>query len=149
MPARVVFAECDAERHMRVVGNSQAHRSASRSFTLPSRTMVVSQLKENRMASAQVAPKASPGALPIPSSASEVESASAFAVDKEGKPVKRPGDFGNIQASYRFECGGRPENIKIKLFEQLPDLLGLKLQLTTDKGERSVDLAPGTPDLAL
>ena len=81
--------------------------------------------------------------------ACKVESASAFAVDKEGKPVKRPGDFGNIQASYRFECGGRPENIKMKLFEQLPDLLGLKLQLTTDKGERSVDLAPGTPDLAL
>ncbi|MEO6022065.1 MAG: DUF2796 domain-containing protein [Burkholderiales bacterium] len=82
--------------------------------------------------------------------ACKAESASAFAVDKEGKPVKRAGDFGNIQASYRFECGGaRPESIKVKLFEQLPDLLGLKLQLTTDKGERSVDLAPGSADLAL
>ena len=81
--------------------------------------------------------------------ACKAESASAFAVDKEGKPVKRAGDFGNIQASYRFECAGRPENVKVKLFEQLPDLLGLKLQLSTDKGERSVDLTPGAPDLAL
>lgn len=74
---------------------------------------------------------------------------SAFAVDREGKPVKRAGDFGNIQATYRYECGAKPDAINVKVFEQLPDIKNLSLQLTSDKGEQSIELKPGAPDLKL
>lgn len=74
---------------------------------------------------------------------------SAFAVDREGKPVKRAGDFGNIQAAYRYECNAKPDSVKVKVFEQLPDIKNLSLQLTTDKGERTADVVPSAPDLAL
>jgi hypothetical protein len=74
---------------------------------------------------------------------------SAFAVDREGKPVKRAGDFGNIQAAYRYECGAKPDAVSVKVFEQLPDIKNLSLQLTNDKGEHSAELAPGAPDLKL
>ena len=74
---------------------------------------------------------------------------SAFAVDREGKPVKRAGDFGNIQAAYRYECSGKPNSVTVKVFEQLPDIKTLSLQLTTDKGERSAEVVPNAPDLAL
>ena len=74
---------------------------------------------------------------------------SAFAVDREGKPVKRAGDFGNIQAAYRYECSAKPDSVKVKVFEQLPDIKNLSLQLTTEKGEQSAEMAPGAPDLKL
>jgi hypothetical protein len=74
---------------------------------------------------------------------------SAFAVDREGKPVKRAGDFGNIQAAYRYECSAKPDAVSVKVFEQLPDLKNLSLQLTTEKGEQSAEMAPGAPDLKL
>ena len=74
---------------------------------------------------------------------------SAFAVDREGKPVKRAGDFGNIQAAYRYECSARPDSVSVKVFQQLPDIKNLSLQLTSDKGEQSAELAPGAPDLKL
>jgi Protein of unknown function (DUF2796) len=74
---------------------------------------------------------------------------SAFAVDREGKPVKRAGDFGNIQASYRYECSAKPEAISVKVFEQLPDIKNLSLQLTSEKGEQSAEMKPGAPDLKL
>jgi hypothetical protein len=79
-----------------------------------------------------------------------LESGSAFAVDREGKPVTRTGDFGNIQATYRYECSGaKPDSMSVKVFEQLPDIRTLSLQLTTDKGERSAEMVPGAPDLTL
>ncbi len=82
--------------------------------------------------------------------ACKLESGSAFAVDREGKPVKRAGDFGNIQATYRYECSGaKPDSISVKLFEQLPDIKNLSLQLTTDKGERTAEMVPSAPDLTL
>jgi len=82
--------------------------------------------------------------------ACKLESGSAFAVDREGKPVKRAGDFGNIQATYRYECiGAKPDAISVKVFEQLPDIKTLSLQLTGDKGERTAELVPGAPDLTL
>ena len=74
---------------------------------------------------------------------------SAFAVDREGKPVKRAGDFGNIQAAYRYECSAKPDTVSVKVFEQLPDIKNLSLQLTTEKGEQSAEMAPGAPDLKL
>ena len=79
-----------------------------------------------------------------------VESANAFAVDAQGKPTT--GD-GNIQAMYRFRCdgaaGARIESLAVKLFEQLPGLEKLQLQLTTDKGERNAELTPTASDVAL
>ena len=82
--------------------------------------------------------------------ACKLESGSAFAVDREGKPVTRAGDFGNIQATYRYECSGaKPDSMSVKVFEQLPDIKTLSLQLTTDKGERSAELVPSATDLAL
>jgi hypothetical protein len=82
--------------------------------------------------------------------ACKLESGSAFAVDREGKPVTRTGDFGNIQATYRYECSGaKPDSMSVKVFEQLPDIRTLSLQLTTDKGERSAEMVPGAPDLTL
>lgn len=82
--------------------------------------------------------------------ACKLANGSAFAVDREGKPVKRAGDFGNIQAAYRYECSGtKPESIRVKVFEQLPDIKTLSLQLTTDKGERSAEMVPNAPDLTL
>lgn len=74
---------------------------------------------------------------------------SAFAVDREGKPVKRAGDFGNIQASYRYECGAKPDSVSVKVFEHLPDIKNLSLQLISDKGERAAEITPAAPDLAL
>ena len=74
---------------------------------------------------------------------------SAFAVDREGKPVKRAGDFGNIQATYRYECVAKPDTISVKVFEQLPDIKNLSLQLTSDKGDQTAELKPGAPDLKL
>ncbi len=82
-------------------------------------------------------------------SACKLANGSAFAVDREGKPVKRAGDFGNIQAAYRYECSAKPDSVSVKVFEQLPDIKNLSLQLTSDKGERSVEIKPGAPDLSL
>lgn len=82
-------------------------------------------------------------------SACKFANGSAFAVDREGKPVKRAGDFGNIQAAYRYECGAKPESIGVKVFQQLPDIKNLSMQLTSDKGEQSAELAPGAPDVKL
>ena len=81
--------------------------------------------------------------------ACKLASGAAFAVDREGKPVKRAGDFGNIQAAYRYECGGKPDSMSVKVFENLPDIKNLTLQLTTDKGEQTAELKPGAPDLKL
>ena len=82
--------------------------------------------------------------------ACKLESGSAFAVDREGKPVTRAGDFGNIQATYRYECSGaKPDSMSVKVFEQLPDIKTLSLQLTTDKGERTAEMVPSAPDLTL
>ena len=67
----------DAVRFLRP--NSVCQLSASRSRTVPSRTMVVSQLKANRSASAHVVPNASPGAHPSPCSARSVANALASA----------------------------------------------------------------------
>ena len=82
-------------------------------------------------------------------SACKLANGSAFAVDREGKPVKRAGDFGNIQAAYRYECSAKPDSIGVKVFQQLPDIKNLSLQLTSDKGEQTAELAPGAPDLKL
>ena len=79
----------------------------------------------------------------------KLASGSAFAVDREGKPVKRAGDFGNIQAAYRYECSAKPDSLSVKVFQELPDIKNLSLQLTNDKGEQSAELAPGAPDLKL
>jgi hypothetical protein len=79
----------------------------------------------------------------------KLSNGSAFSVDREGKPVKRAGDFGNIQAAYRYECSAKPESLGVKVFEQLPDIKNLSLQLTTDKGEESTEIKPGAPDLSL
>ncbi len=82
-------------------------------------------------------------------SACKLASGSAFAVDREGKPVKRAGDFGNIQAAYRYECSAKPDAMSVKVFDQLPDIKNLSLQLTSDKGEQSAELKPGAPELKL
>ena len=82
-------------------------------------------------------------------SACKLANGSAFAVDREGKPVKRAGDFGNIQAAYRYECSAKPDSIGVKVFQQLPDIKNLSLQLTSDKGEQTTELAPGAPDVKL
>ena len=79
----------------------------------------------------------------------KLSNGSAFAVDREGKPVKRAGDFGNIQAAYRYECSAKPDSLSVKVFQELPDIKNLSLQLTSDKGEQSTELAPGAPDLKL
>lgn len=80
----------------------------------------------------------------------QVENANAFAVDTQGKPTK--GD-GNIQAMYRFRCDGattaRMDSIKVKLFDNLPGLEKLKLQLVTEKGESSREMTAATGDVAL
>jgi hypothetical protein len=79
-----------------------------------------------------------------------VENANAFAVDGQGKPTTADG---NIQAMYRFHCDGaasaRLATLGIKLFDNLPGLEKLKLQLTTDKGESTLELTPATGDVAL
>jgi Protein of unknown function (DUF2796) len=79
----------------------------------------------------------------------KLSSGSAFAVDREGKPVKRAGDFGNIQAAYRYECSAKPDSLSVKVFQELPDIKNLSLQLTSDKGEQSAELKPGAQDLKL
>jgi hypothetical protein len=79
-----------------------------------------------------------------------VESANAFAVDTQGKPTKGEG---NIQAMYRFSCpgasAGRIDSVKIRLTEGLPGLDKIKLQVSTDKGEQTLELAPANADVAL
>lgn len=79
-----------------------------------------------------------------------VESANAFAVDTQGKPTKGEG---NIQAMYRFSCPGataaRIDSVKIRLTEGLPGLDKVKLQVSTDKGEQTLELAPANADVAL
>ncbi len=79
----------------------------------------------------------------------KLSNGSAFAVDREGKPVKRAGDFGNIQAAYRYECSVKPDSLSVKVFQELPDIKNLSLQLTSDKGEQAAELKPGAPDLKL
>jgi Protein of unknown function (DUF2796) len=78
------------------------------------------------------------------------EYANAFAVDAQGKPTKADG---NIQAMYRFRCDGatsaRVDALKVKLFDNLPGLEKLKLQLSTDKGDSTLELTPATGDVAL
>jgi uncharacterized coiled-coil protein SlyX len=54
---------------------------------------------------------------------------------------------------YRFRCDGatstRIDTLGIRLADQLPGLDKLKLQVATDKGEISKELAPATGDLTL
>lgn len=79
-----------------------------------------------------------------------VESANAFAVDTQGKPTKGEG---NIQAMYRFSCpgaaSGRIDSVKIRLTEGLPGLDKVKVQVSTEKGEQTLDLSPANADVAL
>jgi Protein of unknown function (DUF2796) len=82
-------------------------------------------------------------------SACKLANASAFAVDREGKPVKRAGDFGNIQAAYRYECAAKPDSMALKVFQQLPDIRNLSLQLSSDKGEQSAELTPDAAEIKL
>jgi Protein of unknown function (DUF2796) len=85
-----------------------------------------------------------------PAGKCEVDSANAFAVDAQGKPTTADG---NIQAMYRFRCEGaaksKMEKIVVKLFEQLPGLDKIKVQLTTEKGESTADLTATAPDIPL
>lgn len=80
----------------------------------------------------------------------QVENANAFAVDAQGKPTTADG---NIQAMYRFHCEGAPaariDKLGVKLFENLPGLDKLKLQLATEKGESTHDLTPAVVDVTL
>ena len=80
----------------------------------------------------------------------QVENANAFVVDTQGRPTT--GD-GNIQAMYRFRCDGattaRIDKLGIRLSDQLPGLDKLKLQVATDKGDISKELAPASGDLTL
>ncbi|MFO1319804.1 MAG: DUF2796 domain-containing protein [Burkholderiales bacterium] len=80
----------------------------------------------------------------------QVESANAFAVDSQGKITKNDG---NMQAMYRFSCdaaGAKSlDRIKIKLFEGLPGLDSLKLQISSDKGDRNVEVTAANSDVAL
>ncbi len=79
-----------------------------------------------------------------------VENASAFVVDGQGRPTT--GD-GNIQAMYRFNCAGAASSpltrLSVRLFEELPGLEKLRLQLDTGKGERTEDLNPAAAEIAL
>ena len=81
----------------------------------------------------------------------QVENANAFAVDTQGKPTTADG---NIQAMYRFHCEGATSTrmggtLGVKLFDNLPGLEKLKLQLATEKGESAAELTPATNDVAL
>jgi len=80
----------------------------------------------------------------------QVENANNFSVDTQGRPTAAEG---NIQAMYRFHCEGassaRIDKLGIRLSEQLPGLEKLKLQVTTEKGERAQELAPANGELAL
>ncbi len=80
----------------------------------------------------------------------QVESANAFAVDTQGKPTTAEG---NIQAMFRFQCEGaksaRIDKLGIRFSEQLPGLDKLKLQVNTEKGEITQELAPPKGDVAL
>lgn len=77
----------------------------------------------------------------------QVESANAFAVDSQGKITKNDG---NIQAMYRFNCeGGKVDAIKVKLTEGLPGLDTVRVQVSSEKGEKSLELAPANADVAL
>jgi hypothetical protein len=77
----------------------------------------------------------------------QVESANAFAVDQQGRITKADS---NVQAMYRFRCeGAKIDALQIKLFEGLPGLETVKLQVTTEKGEKNFDLVPGKGDVTL
>lgn len=77
----------------------------------------------------------------------QVESANAFAVDQQGRITKADG---NLQAMYRFKCeGAKIDAFQIKLFEGLPGLETVKLQLTSEKGEKTLELVPGKGDITL
>ena len=59
-----------------------------------------------------------------------------------------------IQAMYRFHCEGATSTrmggtLGVKLFDNLPGLEKLKLQLATDKGESAAELTPAANDIAL
>jgi hypothetical protein len=77
-----------------------------------------------------------------------VENANAFAVDSQGRPTTADG---NIQAMYRFRCDGaasaRIDKLGIRLSDQLPGLEKLKLQVATDRGEITRELAPAKGDV--
>jgi len=85
-----------------------------------------------------------------PKSACQVENANAFAVDAQGKPTTAEG---NIQAMYRFRCEGtasaRMDKLGVRLFDNLPGLEKLKLQVSTDKGETTLELTPASADVTL
>jgi len=78
----------------------------------------------------------------------QVENASAFAVDTQGRPTTADG---NIQAMYRFRCDGaasaRIDKLGIRLSDQLPGLEKLKLQVATDRGEITQELSPAKGDV--
>jgi len=78
----------------------------------------------------------------------QVENANAFAVDSQGRPTTADG---NIQAMYRFRCDGaasaRIDKLGIRLSDQLPGLEKLKLQVATDRGEITRELAPAKGDV--
>ena len=80
----------------------------------------------------------------------QVESANAFAVDAQGRPTTADG---NIQAMYRFKCeggsAGKLGNLGVKMFEQIPGLDKLQSVVSTEKGERTVELTPAKADLPL
>jgi hypothetical protein len=81
----------------------------------------------------------------------QVENANAFAVDTQGKPTTADG---NIQAMYRFHCEGATSTrmggtLGVKLFDTIPGLEKLKLQLATDKGESAAELTPAANEIAL
>lgn len=80
----------------------------------------------------------------------QVENANAFAVDSQGKITKNDG---NMQAMYRFACDGAGakslDRIKVKLFEGLPGLEALKVQVSSDKGDKQLDMTAANSDLAL
>lgn len=80
----------------------------------------------------------------------QVENANAFAVDSQGKITKNDG---NMQAMYRFACDAaglkKATSIRIKLFEGLPGLEALKVQLSSDKGDKQLDVTAANADVAL
>src|SRR4029077_12160127 len=73
VPPGIVLAERDGQAEG--VGHSEASpRRAERNSVAPVRTISVSQLNANRMASTHCSPNASPGALPMPLAANFAES---------------------------------------------------------------------------
>lgn len=79
----------------------------------------------------------------------QVESANAFAVDTQGKITKGEG---NIQAMYRFACSGGAasiDRIRFTVFDGLPGLEALRVQLSSGKGEKNIDMTTANNDVAL